>query len=232
MKLGIVLVAIIATLSGQGWTQPKLDIVGPSFEFGTAPQGATVVNYFWFKSVGKDTIRFQQIKTGCDCASMPLPQNFLAPGDSMFLGFFWDTQQKIGMSGRYPYIYVEGLPDPYRMALKIQVGTSPDSAVPLSVKPFKAELSRMAGVSIDSVGFTLTNRGSAKMSLKMISNVPPEFSYSIPSSIEANGSAKGFVKVAPSMVDKEFKSSITIEWSTGDGSTGRLTLPIRRKLFG
>ena len=212
--------------------QPKLQIVGGDFDFGTAPQSATVVNYFWFKSTGKDTLKILQLKTGCDCATIPLPKSLLAPGDSVQVGFFWDTQLKIGNSGRYPYIYVDGVSDPYRMAFKMGVTARSDSAVPLSLKPFKIELSKMAGVSVDSVAFVLTNRRDDKLALKVVSTVPPEFSYIIPDSLAPKGTGVGYVKVAPAMADKEFKSSITIEWTAGPNDSGRITLPIRRKMFG
>jgi hypothetical protein len=233
MRLIGILFCLIVMFNVSAIAQPKLQIIGAvDFNFGIAPQSATVVNYFWFKSVGKDTLRIDRIKTGCDCATMPLPKSVLAPGDSVQVGFFWDTQLKLGVSGRYPYIYVDNVADPYRLALTMNVIARADSAVPLSLKPYKIELSKMAGTSIDSVGFVLTNRKSDGLTFKVVSVVPSDFSYQIPDSLPPNGTAKGYVKVAPSMTDREFKSSITIEWTSSANETGRITLPIRRKLFG
>lgn len=220
------------SLGGAVSAQPKLFIAESQYDFGTAPQGSTVVNYFWFKSMGKDTVRIMQIKTGCDCATMLLPKKELSPGDSLLVGFFWETQQKIGSSGKYPYVFVDGIEDPYRMSMQALVIPHPDSAVPLALKPYKAEFSRMSGKSIDSVGFTLTNRGKDKLILKVVSTVPPEYTYSVPDTLAPLGTAAGFVRIAPAVADREFKSSLTIEWTGADNQTGRITLPIRRKLFG
>lgn len=233
MRLSFTLSLILSLALGSSvLAQPKLFINDAQYDFGTAPQGSTIVNYFWFKSVGKDTARILQLKTGCDCATMPLPKKELAPGDSMLVGFFWETQQKIGSSGKFPYVFVDGVEDPYRMNMQALVILRPDSAVPLAFKPFKAEFTRMPSRSIDSVGFILTNRGTDKLTLKVVSTVPPEYTYSLPDSLPPNGTATGFVKVAPTAADHEFKSSLTIEWTGADKQTGRVTLPIRRKFLG
>ncbi len=223
---------LYAMLGGSVTAQPKLFVTDAKFDFGTAPQASTVVNYFWFKSIGKDTVKIMQLKTGCDCATMPLPKHELAPGDSMLVGFFWETQQKIGTSGKFPYIFIDGIEDPYRLNMQALVIVRPDSAMPLALKPFKAELSRMPSKSIDSVGFALINRGKDKLALKVVSTVLPEFTYSVPDSLAPQSTAMGFIKVVPALLDREFKSSLTIEWTGADNQTGRITLPIRRKFLG
>jgi hypothetical protein len=228
----LVIILILALLSVPAMAQPKLVIVNSDFDFGSVAQNATAVNYYWFKSTGKDTVHITQIKTGCDCVTMPLPRSIMPPGDSMLVGFFWETQHKIGQTGRYPYIFVDGITDPVRMAMKANVMDISDSARPLGIRPFRVELSRMQGTSIDSVLLKLTNFSTSPMVLSVVTNVPKEYAYVLPDTLPAGATKQGLVRIDPSMLDKEFKSSLTIEWKNAEGQTGRFTIPIRRKLFG
>ncbi|MFZ1685658.1 MAG: DUF1573 domain-containing protein [Candidatus Zixiibacteriota bacterium] len=228
----LIITILLALLTAPAMAQPKLVIANSDFDFGSVPQNSTAVNYYWFKSIGTDTARITQIKTGCDCVTMPLPRSTMPPGDSMLVGFFWETQHKIGQTGRYPYIFVEGMPDPVRMALKANVMDFPDSARPLSIMPFRVELSQIQGTSIDSVVLKFSNFGSGPVTLNMVSTVPKEFSYALPDTLRAGETRQGIVRILPGMKDKEFKSSMTIEWKSADGQSGRFTVPVRRKLFG
>jgi hypothetical protein len=228
----VIILLILALFSVPALAQPKLIIANSDFDFGLVPQNSTAVNYYWFKSTGQDTVRITQIKTGCDCVTMPLPRSTMPPGDSMLVGFFWETQQKMGQSGRYPYIYVDGVMDPVRMAMKANVAIVPDSARPLAIKPFRVELSRIPGKSIDSVVLKFTNYGAGPLVLSVVSTVPKEYTYTIPDTLQAGATVQGVVWIHPSMADKEFKSSMTIEWKSPDGLSGRFTVPVRRKLFG
>jgi hypothetical protein len=228
----LIISIFLALLAVSAFAQPKLVIVNSDFDFGSVPQNSTAVNYYWFKSIGTDTVRITQIKTGCDCVTMPLPRSIMPPGDSMLVGFFWETQHKIGQTGRYPYIFVEGVTDPVRMALKANVMDFPDSSRPMSIKPFRVELSQIQGTSIDSVTLKFTNYGASQMVLNVVSTVPKEFTYALPDTLQGGETKQGLVRIHPNMKDKEFKSSLTIEWKSADGQSGRFTVPVRRKLFG
>jgi hypothetical protein len=226
------ILALLSLLAASAIAQPKLQISGADYDFGMVPQNSVAVNYFWFKSVGKDTVRIQQIKTGCDCATMMLSRGSIAPGDSMRVGLFWDTQRKIGTTGKYPFIFVDGIVDPLRMSMKAFVVDRGDSTAPLSLKPFRAELSRMPGTSIDSIAIQFTNRGTSAMALAAVAGYQPEFTFSLPDSLAPGQSRFGFVKINSQFADQEFRNALTIEWKNSDGQTGRFTLPVRRKLFG
>ncbi len=231
MRLRTALILVIfgaaASLSGQ----PRFEIAANRFSFGMVPQSATVANYFWFKSTGLDTVRISEIKTGCDCAHMPLPKDWLAPGDSMLVGFFWETEHKIGSAGRYPYIYWSEHEDPARLFLTADISLSPDSSRPLSIKPFKAELSRLGAKSIDSVVITFTNHMELPIVPRVVSVLTEEYTFVYPDTIPPNGTAKGVVTLNPAFADKEFTGSVTFEYAASAVENKRFTIPIRRKIY-
>lgn len=231
MRLTTVMVIAFLSLAASLLAQPRFEIASNRFSFGTVPQNSTVANYFWFKSTGSDTIHIGEIKTGCDCAHMPLPRDWIAPGDSILVGFFWETEHKIGSTGRYPYIYWSEHHDPARLFLTADVSMALDSGRPLSLKPFKAELSRLGIKSIDSVGITFTNHSETPFVLKVVSVLTDEYSIVFPDTIPADGSARGYVKLNPAYADKEFTGSVTFEYAASAIENKRFTIPIRRKLY-
>jgi len=218
-------------MAGSLMAQPKFEIAANRFNFGMVPQSSTVANYFWFKSTGLDTVRIGEIKTGCSCAHIPLPKDWIAPGDSMLVGFFWETEHRIGSTGKYPYIYWSEFEEPARLFLTADVSSEPDSSRPLSIKPYKAELSKLGAKSIDSVGITFTNHQATPIVLKVVSVLTDEYKFVYPDTIPANGVASGYVRINPAFADKEFKGSVTFEFAASAVENKRFTVPIRRKMY-
>lgn len=232
MKRLLITIGMLSLIAGSALTQPKLAIPSNRFEFGSVPQNSTVTQYFWFKSIGTDTVRIREIKTGCDCTTIPLEQDWLAPGDSLRVGVYWDTERKVGNSGRYPYIYVDGQHEAERLFLTADVVLFPDSARPISIKPYKAELSRMAGFSIDSVVLKLTNHSDRAVALTVVSPPMPEYQVRKPDSLMPNSAGTIVIHVSPEFREKEFSRSLTVAFDGGvPNILGRLTIPIRRKVI-
>lgn len=209
--------------------QPALKIEHNRFEFGMIPRNSTIAQYFWFKSVGTDTLVINKIKTGCTCTLMPLKTDRLAPGDSMKVGIFWNLKNRINSVGRYPYIFTNASPDPYRIYLTGMVIKSPDSIRPIAFSPYKFELISYSSHSIDSIRFKVTNSYKKELTLTQVSYPVDECELSLPQKVKAKSSAYGYIKVKPEYLDKEFKRSITVE--VNDAKKTRITVPIRRKIF-
>lgn len=209
----------------------SLFIVNDAFDFGRAPQNATLTQFFWFKAVGEDTVQIRQIKTGCACTTMPLERQWIAPGDSIRVGVFWDTERRVGLDGKYPYIYIVGQEEAERIYLTADITMFPDSAGPVSVKPFRAEFSKMNSMSIDSTRVILTNRSTVPVGLKIVSSVAPEYQVTIVDSIQAQSKGEILIAVAPEFKNTEFVRSLTIEYAGAQDVKGRVTIPIRRKII-
>lgn len=223
-------IIIIVLLVGASLTaQPKLEITQNNFSFGMIPQNSTVSKTFLFKSVGDDTLKITEIKTGCTCAIMPLKQDFILPGDSMEVKFLWDVGKRIFQIGRYPYIFTNASEEPYRMSLTGEVHLTLDSAKPVSVSPFKCELTKIRDHSIEEVEFTLTNRTDKDLSIILLTPLVDECLIEMPQTIPANGTANGKIKVKDEFLDKEFKGSVTIQLN--DNKETRISIPFRRIFY-
>jgi len=225
----VMIMAAITVLSGKASAGPELLVEPSEFEFGLAPQKSTISHSFWFKSIGDDTIVINEIKTGCACATMPLPSDRLAPGDSMLVSFFWELRSRTGSAGKYPYIFTNAGPDAYRVNLTALAMPRPDSARPVSFRPHKFELSRLPSRSIDSLTFTVTNHSSQALALKLVSREIQECQVSMPNSIPAGSSRGGSILIKPGFRETEFQRSLTFELS--DAAKTRITVPIRRKMY-
>lgn len=208
---------------------PELTIDNKRFYFGTMPQNSTVTHYFWFKSTGDDTLKITEIKTGCTCALMPLEREELPPGDSMLVGFYWETKNSLYKTGKYPYIFTNAQDDPYQVMLTGICVQFPDSARPVSTVPFRIELLSYGDKSINQQEFELTNHSNDEVDLTMISFPVEECEISFPEKINPNSSAKGYVKVKEAYLDKEFKRSLTL--MDRNNTETRITIPIRRKIY-
>lgn len=209
--------------------QPELEIPDADFNFGLVPRASTAVHWFWFKSIGTDTVRINRIKTGCSCATMPLEKDWIAPGDSMKVGFWWDVRHRVGHIGRYPYIFTNVQDNTYRMHITATVATNPDSLRPLRLRPYTWELARMGSHSVDSIEFVFRNMSTEDLTLTPLSWPVDECIIELPKVVLAGNEAVGYVKLDPRYADFEFERSITLEISNQERT--RMTIPIRRKFY-
>jgi hypothetical protein len=228
MKL-IIQSVLMLSLAGAIFAQPKLEIPDNSFFFGNTPQFSTVTHQFWFKSTGTDTLRIDDIKTGCSCAVAEMPRNWIAPGDSMKIEIAWDMKRVINQTVRNPYIFTNASDEPYRASLRAIGVADPLNEKPAVAKPFKAELSRLKDKSIDSVAIELQNKESYDMIVKVVSPALDEVEIFFPDLLPADGRITGYIKLRDEYVHREFKKSVTLEF--GDAEKSRMTIPIRRKFY-
>ncbi|MFC1475129.1 DUF1573 domain-containing protein [Candidatus Zixiibacteriota bacterium] len=229
MKQLITIVLFVSIVALPLLAQPELEIVEPKFEFGYLPQHCTVSHYFWFKSVGDDTLVINDINTGCVCALVNLDKNRLAPGDSTLVGISWEIKNSLYNAARHPKISTNARPKPYYLELKGVILKSMDSLSPLSSSPYKLELTRYKEKSINEIEFELKNIADKEIEIFEMSYPIEECEITLPAKIPANSSAKGFIKVKPEYLDKEFMRSLTI--AVAGFYKKRITIPIRRKFY-
>lgn len=229
MKMLLIAFILVLITGALSQSQPRLVATAPEFDFGYTPQNVKLVHHFWFKSVGTDTLLINEIKTGCACAVMPLERDWIAPGDSMKVGIYWNVKRNLGRIDRYPRVFTNAGPDPVRLHLKGNVTHYPDSTRPVSPKPFRFLLARSSLKDIDSLSFTLTNHSSQDLAVGLASVPPEEVEIILPDSVRALGSSTGYVKLKPQFADSEFQTSITLLMS--DQGHTHITIPIRRKFY-
>lgn len=227
-KTAIAFLGLMIIASG-AFAQPEAVISGKYFDFGLMPQDAVVCNYFWVRSIGTDTVKITGVKTGCACVAIPLEQDWIAPGDSLAVGVYWDTEKSTGKVGRYPYIFTNAAPDPLQVNMTGLVVIASDTTRPVTIIPNRWELSRYRQLAIDSLNFKLINHSDQTVAITRVSFPVEECEILMPDTIKAKATVSGYIKVRPEYIDKEFKGSITI--MVDDGPKTRLTIPIRRKLY-
>ena len=210
--------------------RPVLEIPDEKFDFGSVATNSTISHYFWFKSTGTDTIRIEEVKTGCTCALMPLERDWIAPGDSMKVGIFWNLKNQIGKTGRYPYILSNAGSEPLRLSLTAAVVTEMDLAIPVSVKPFKLELATTPTAKVDSIEFVLSNRSERDYKCMVVSFPIEQCEIVVPDQIKAKSEAHGYIRLKPEFADTEFKSSLTIAYL--GTQPGRVSIPVRFQKYG
>ncbi len=228
-KLSLTAVVVLTTAALSD-AQPRLVVPAPTFDFGYTPQNVKLVHHFWFKSEGTDTLQINEIKTGCACAVMPFERDWLAPGDSMKVGIHWDIKSNLGKIERSPRVFTNASEDPVRLHLTGKVIPYPDSAHPVSPKPFRFLLGRSPQKDIDSLSFTLTNHSSQNLAISVASIPPEEVELIFPDSVQALASSTGYIKLRPEFSDSEFQTSVTLLMS--DQGQTHITIPISRKFYG
>lgn len=226
LTLSILLVACLVTAAV---AEPLLVAPAPRFDFGITPQDATLTHHFWLKSIGEDTVRIGDVKTGCSCAISDLDTKVVPPGDSVLVGFAWDIKRLLGGIHRSPMIYYNDKPDPLRVHMSGSVSTFPDSARPVALQPYRVVLGRAGTHDVDSLEFELRNFGEQDLGVELISLVPEQVDLFVPEVVPAGGDAAGYVRVKPDFKDEEFTVSVT--FLVNDRASTHLTLPIVRKFY-
>ncbi|MDX9857030.1 MAG: DUF1573 domain-containing protein [candidate division Zixibacteria bacterium] len=225
------LVSLVAAVSAV-MAEPALEVSFEEYDFGTVIGRATVYHDFWFKSVGTDTVRIDDIKMGCDCAMLPLSTSKLAPGDSMAMRFTWTTERAQGLDRRFPRIFTNVSPDPYRLRYYAMCVTEPDSATPVSIKPYRFEFAQIAGVKRDSLTFTITNKSDLGYAIHLVSPATEHLEVTFPDTLAPNASVTGHVRVSPASVDQNFEETLTFQFDSRGVDPARFSIPVRQRLLG
>lgn len=226
--------AIFATLMlllvGPGvWSDPVLEVTANEHNFGLLPKNSVLIHTFRLQSTGEDTVRIDEIKTGCACAVTKMDQDWIAPGDSLDMEIEWDISKFRSAIYRSIRIFYNGLPGPTRVALKGQIAVNPDSLRPISLSPFRFELASTRLKDIDSIAFVATNHSNKDLKLRNISRELEGCLLVMPGTVPANSTATGYILLKPEYDSLEFETSVTI--AVDDFNQTNFTIPIRRKFY-
>ncbi len=225
--VSILTISVFVFVSARAETH--LAALAPKFDFGIVPTSSLLSHQFWLKSTGTDTVKITEIKTGCSCVVSDLHTEDIPPGDSLLLRFTWDTKRTRGSVYRSPRIFYDSLADPVILEMSAVTYDYPDSARPVSAKPYRFEFGRTSRADIDSIGFVLTNWSDQELSVTLISAPGDSVMIELPPTIPANGSVSGYARLNPAYRDREFDVSATLAFD--DNHSTHLTIPIRRKFY-
>lgn len=210
---------------------PVLEASVTEYDFGTVIGRTTLYHTFWFKSTGTDTVRIDEIKIGCDCAMLPMTTKKIAPGDSVRMEFIWTTQRAKGLDRRFPRIFTNMGPDPYRLRYYASCVTEPDSARPVSVKPYRFEFAQIGSITRDSLSFTLTNHSNLGYAVHLVSPATDRLEIIYPDSLPPNTSAIGRIRVVPAHSDAQFEETLTFQFDSRGVDPSRISIPVRKQVL-
>ena len=116
------------------------------------------------------------------------------------------------------------------MAILAEVIQRPDSTYPIIVKPYKLDVSQFGDRVRDRMKFTVSNVSDKEVTLSLVAGMPNFAQIDLPKKIGAGQSASGELKLLPSVLEKSFEKSFTIEVQ-GDAPKGiRFTVPVKRSV--
>jgi len=229
-KYKLIVPAVMFLLAATAWGQPKLEASPSEFDFGFTVKDAAITTGLWLKSTGTDTVNISEIKTGCECTTIPLETKRIAPGDSIEVFIRWETERTFGQVKRYPRFYYDNAPHELRFGLKANVLNMHDSiGMAISVWPYRFEFGRHASISVDSMAFKLKNVLDGRIRPSLAGHVPEQCVFVLPEVIPAKGEAWGYIKIKNEYLDQEFDNSITLKFNHNDKYF--ITVPIRRKVY-
>lgn len=154
----------------------------------------------------------------------------LAVGDSTRLEIIFDTKSGRTRVSKRPKIYIQGSDLPRSVQITAHVLPRPDSAYPITLKPYKLDISQFGEKKRTKAEFTVNNVSKTDLEIKVIDFQDQYFDVNFgPTTIKAGESAKGKVTINSDRVDQSFEKSVTF-LVTGKGQTKpvRFTLPIKR----
>ena len=76
--------------------QPKVQVMNPLYDFGTALEGKMVEHVFKIKNTGQGELEIRGVKTSCGCTAAAPSKNHLAPGESADISVGFDTHFQKG----------------------------------------------------------------------------------------------------------------------------------------
>ena len=216
----------LMALSGSALGAPKRALSETSFDFGYVPQNAQITHSFWIHSAGEDDLKILKVIPGCGCTRAPLEKDQIAAGDSARLEIIFSTRTYRGQVAKTPRFETnEGGPAQI-LEIKTFVQARPDSAYPLTVKPYKLDMSQFGTTERGEVTFSLINRSDTELHPTLVDYDVEMFEITLPKTIEPGKPAEAKLVLKEGASAGEFEKSFTFQVDDAEGS--RFTVPVKR----
>jgi len=225
-----VLIAVVLSTSvaGSAVAGPELRISEELFDFGYIPQNSKVSHVFWLHNTGDEELRIAKIIPGCGCTQAPLDKQVVAPGDSARLEIIFSSKLYFNRVAKKPAIELENIAQPRYVEIVSYVIPRPDSAYPLTLEPFKLDISQYGQAVRDRAKFTLTNVSEQELTITVVAP-PDEFgTVTMPARIAPGATVEAELVLKPERLGEEIERSFTFQ--VNDEHSTRYTIPVRRKL--
>ena len=221
----VLFLGCFAAVSSQA--QSGLGIHPPTFDFGWAPQNATLVCQVWVVAPAGDTISLGEIKTGCGClVVIPEPAE-IPPGDSLTLSCYWQTRGSVGTHNVSAYLYTTPDQRPVELTIEGKVVTEDDSIASIDWSPRRVEFGRATGIRNNRTEkvITLTNVTDTELAVALVGQ-GPELGVALLETIPAGQTAQVQVAILGAHSGIDFESSFTLEFSGNASESFRVSIPV------
>ena len=210
---------------------PRLEVANPEIDFGISPLNSTLSARYWLKSTGSSPVEIEWVDPGCPCASFPLAQKILEPGDSAAFDLLFKSGRIPTEYDQRPFVKSNASDNPMRLNLKSRVIEDTKNAIPVGVSPYRAFFPVAKSRREDTVVINLINNSGSPVEISLAHSRADIFHVELPERIASGSSAK--VKVILNSESRliSFEHSFTIEFKWNDGQSeklARLSVPVLR----
>jgi hypothetical protein len=144
------------------------------------------------------------------------------------LEIIFSTRKYRGRQTKKPTITSNAGPEKKYVKISAEVVTNPDSTYPITIYPYKFNISQFGEKELKKMKFKITNVSDETLDVKLVDMPSGMFKLSLPKKIKAGKTAEGKIEIMDEFVMEEFKKSITIELS--DKALSRFTIPVIRDI--
>ena len=203
-----------------------------TFDFGYAPQNATLVCQVWAHATDEDTLSVTEIKTGCGCLVIRPEPAKIVPGDSLRLSCYWQTRGYVGARIVSAYLYLADSGRPAEIAIGGNIVTEDDSTASIHWWPRRLAFGRGSSgrSNADEQVITLTNRTETTLLVTLAAR-GSELALVLPDSIPAMQTGLVRASLAEPSSGDSFESSFTLEFSGNEKGLFRVSIPVVRGDF-
>ena len=186
--------------------QPKVQVMNPLYDFGTALEGKMVDHVFKIQNTGKGELEIRGVKTSCGCTAAAPSKNHLAPGEEADISVGFDTHFQKGHQVRTITAFTNDPTTPQAVMTIQGVVKQQVAAVPAQVAFGTVHKGTPATqeVAIDD----LTNQKDFKVS--SFSNASPSIKVSEEPRKDGKPGVMLKVELLPSMPAGPFDDSIKV----------------------
>lgn len=223
--LNTVLIVVLALSIGfeSAPAAPRLEVVNPEIDFGISPLNSTLSARYWLKSTGSSPVEIEWVDPGCPCATFPLAQKVLEPGDSVAFDLLFRSGRIPSEYDQKPFVKSNASDNPMRLNLKSSVIKDTRNAVPVGVKPYRAFFPVAKKRRGDTVVISLINNSDYPVEVSLAHSRADFFKVELPERIESGSSAEVKVILNSESRINNFEHSFTIECKWSDDQSEKLT---------
>ena len=163
---------IPGTSSAPPGPQPKVEVLGPLYDFGTALEGKMVDHVFKIKNTGRGELEIRGMKTSCGCTAAAPSKNHLAPGEETDISVGFDTHFQKGHQVRTITAFTN------------------DPATPRAVMTMQGVVKRQVAATPAQVAFGMVHKGASARQEVTIDDLTGQKGFKVSSVSNASPSVK------------------------------------------